>query len=113
MIDCSKFRKLKLADPMCRDIGVLDHARLCPPCAKYAAKLEQFEQTLRVSAVDACGDMPPDLCDRILAQEGQQPAPGNSSTPRRSWLTALITARRVKRREKERIRNWFGRCKDS
>jgi len=90
MIDCRKFRKQKLADPMCRDIGVLAHARLCPPCAKYAAKLEQFEQKLRVSAVDACGDMPPDLCDKILAKLPQQPSPGDSSTSRRSWFAALL-----------------------
>ncbi len=90
MIDCRKFRTQKLADPMCRDAAVQAHAGNCPPCAQYAAKLEQFEQKLRVSAVDACGDMPPDLCERILAQLGQPSATGSASAPRKSWFAALM-----------------------
>jgi len=90
MIDCRKFRTQKLADPMCRDATVQAHAAHCPPCAQYAAKLEQFEQKLRVSAVDACGDMPPDLCERILAQLGQPSATGSAPAPRKSWFAALL-----------------------
>jgi len=90
MIDCKKFRTQKLADPMCRDAAVQAHAEHCPPCAQYAAKLEQFEQKLRCCAVDACGDMPPDLCERILEQTKQSSAAGNVRAARQSWFTALL-----------------------
>ena len=90
MIDCKKFRAQKLADPMCRDAAVKAHAAHCPPCAQYAVKLEQFEQKLRCAAVDACGDMPPNLCERILAQLGQPPATGSEPAPRKSWFATLL-----------------------
>jgi hypothetical protein len=88
MIDCKKFRTQKLADPMCRDAAVQAHAEHCPPCAQYAAKLEQFEQKLRCCAVDACGDMPPDLCERILAQTRQPAATSSARAARQSWRAA-------------------------
>ena len=90
MIDCRKFRTQKLADPMCHDAAVQAHAAHCPPCAQYAAKLEQFEQKLRCCAVDACGDMPPDLSERILAQVAPPSATQSAPAPHKSWFAALL-----------------------
>ena len=67
MIDCKNFKARKLADPLCAEAEVRAHAAHCPPCAQYAEKLEQFENRLRCSAVDCCGEVPSDLADRIIA----------------------------------------------
>ncbi len=87
MIDCRKFKARKLADPLCREADVRLHAALCPPCAKYAEKLEQFENRLRRSAVDCCGDVPGDLADRIIAQHTLPPS---APPPRKSLFAALL-----------------------
>lgn len=64
-IDCRGFRERKLSDPLCADQALHAHARGCPPCAHYAAKLEAFERDLRDCATVAC-KVPTDLAQSII-----------------------------------------------
>ena len=92
--DCQAFRARKLADPHCHDAPLEAHARRCPPCAAYASGLEQFENRLHSAAVAACGDVPPGLCERILADTGTGTGTGAgagaSGAARTSWFAALL-----------------------
>ncbi len=88
MIDCKNFKARKLADPLCTEAEVRAHAAHCPPCAQYAEKLEQFENRLRCSAVDCCGDVPSDLADRIIATHC--PPASSAGAPRKSLFATLL-----------------------
>lgn len=89
-LDCEGFRAQKLADPYARDEAVVRHAERCPPCAKFAAKLEVFEHQLR-DCIDC--DVPDDLGARILGHVRASDASAHASPPdadRRSWLSRLF-----------------------
>jgi Protein of unknown function (DUF3379) len=51
-MDCSNFRRLKLAEPQSANAEQIKHENLCPPCAVFARKIDAFERKLHdVAAV--------------------------------------------------------------
>ena len=45
-MNCSNFRRLKLAEPQSANAEQIKHENLCPPCAVFARKIDAFERKL-------------------------------------------------------------------
>jgi Protein of unknown function (DUF3379) len=62
-MNCSNFRRLKLAEPQSANAEQIKHENLCPPCAVFAKKIDAFERKLHdVAAVG----VPDGFAEQIL-----------------------------------------------
>jgi Protein of unknown function (DUF3379) len=62
-MDCSTFRRLKLAEPQSANPEQIKHESLCPPCTVFAKKIDAFERKLH----DAAAVVVPDgFAEQIL-----------------------------------------------
>ncbi len=88
-MDCSNFRRLKLAEPQSATAEQIKHENLCPPCAVFAKTIDAFERKLHdVAAVV----VPDGFAEQILLGVDKTGKPSSFQRPYLAMAATIAVA---------------------